>query len=298
MTLSVYQYRIYCATDTKYVTTWATEEPSVCPENNTHNITSNLTIIINEICENKIVIKEENTPTGGFFKLDMLKFIAPKNTITKHKFSFDFPINLLSVRLITEDIHKGDILTWSINPETPVGVLTANYTPVATWSSQNYLVNDLVKYQASSVRFPSIYKCIENTINNENPSNETYWKKQNTTLNVSRTVIENAKIGFFITLTDGVNTDIIGYVTAVNVSAGTISVNGTPEHNFNTNSPTLVKITVYYMDNVELGPAMNYNIGSDKIGASYIPIGTHILSIYDNKSDNDKSIITYLEYLY
>ena len=38
MSTTVNQYRVYCTTDSKYITTWDTDKPISCPENNTHTI--------------------------------------------------------------------------------------------------------------------------------------------------------------------------------------------------------------------------------------------------------------------
>lgn len=299
MSKTVYQYRVYCTTDSKYVTTWSTEDPTVCPENNTHSINAGSTTIIDQIEETEVKIKEEDTPTGGHFKLDMFKIEATKNTVTKKYFKFDYPINIITARLITEDTHKGDVLCWSISPQTTIGALTANYTAQSTWTSQNYVVNDLVWYQASDIHYGSIYKCIVNTVSNENPTNSTYWTKQSITLNVSSTVTTYAKVGFYMNLFDGTNSKDIGYIINVDAIAGTITLNGASDTSFSAVTPSYVRMTVMFMDHVELGPAMNYPVGGDKIGSSYVPAGTVIEAAYDNKSLlNDKTLIAYIEYLY
>lgn len=51
MAESVYKYRIWCDTDSKYVETWAEVEPTDCPENNGHTIDSTKTTILETITE-------------------------------------------------------------------------------------------------------------------------------------------------------------------------------------------------------------------------------------------------------
>ena len=46
---TLYRYRIYCSTESLYVYTWAESEPSVCPNNNAHTITSSLTTIVDTV---------------------------------------------------------------------------------------------------------------------------------------------------------------------------------------------------------------------------------------------------------
>jgi len=45
-------YRVWCHDDQKFVTTWAEVEPISCPENATHGIDTNKTIILDTIIEN------------------------------------------------------------------------------------------------------------------------------------------------------------------------------------------------------------------------------------------------------
>jgi len=45
-------YRVWCNDDNKFVTSWEEEEPISCPENDTHGIDTNQTIILDSIIEN------------------------------------------------------------------------------------------------------------------------------------------------------------------------------------------------------------------------------------------------------
>jgi len=246
-----------------------------------------------------VEVKEETVPTGGYFKVGMFEINAPRNTTTTQEFSFDYPVNIITARLITSSEHSGDYLTWQVRPDTIVGTLIHDHVAETTWTVRNYVVNNLVWYQAPNTTHGRIYKCIRNTVSNEAPSNSVYWTKQNTVLHVSNTVTANVKIGFNINLTDGLNINNVGDVIAIDATAGTITVNGAPQHNYNDTSPTYVRISVVYMDNVKLGHAMNFPIGESKIGASYVPTGTIIRSKYTNNSPSvDKTLLVYLEYLY
>ncbi len=246
-----------------------------------------------------VQIKEEDVATGGHFKLGMFEINATRNTTTTQTFSFDIPINIITARIVTGPEHAGDSLTWSVSPNTTVGALTQNYTAKNAWVAQNYVVDDLVWYKLSNETFGRVYKCIINTVSNEVPTNKTYWTKQNTTINVNSTVTTYTKVGFNINLTDGTNTDEIGIVVSIDTVNGTITVNGAPQHNYNYTTPTYVQMSIVYMDNVKLGPAMNYPIGQSKTGSSYVPAGTIVLSKYvNNSADIDKNLYAYIEYLY
>ena len=49
MTETVYKYKVWCNTDSKYIEIWATTEPTTCPENNTHTIDTSKTSILEEL---------------------------------------------------------------------------------------------------------------------------------------------------------------------------------------------------------------------------------------------------------
>ena len=48
---TVYKYRVWCATEGKYVHVWAEEEPTTCPENNAHAIDPARTAVVDEVSE-------------------------------------------------------------------------------------------------------------------------------------------------------------------------------------------------------------------------------------------------------
>jgi hypothetical protein len=246
-----------------------------------------------------VVIKEETVATGGHFKLEMLKVIAPANQTTTTDFSFDYPINVMSATFITEETHRGDVLCWSISPNTTVGAITASYTAESTWISQNYVVDDLVWYHPTGNWFGSVYKCTQNTVSNEDPTNKSYWSKQTTTIAASSTVVDNLKVGFAVRITDGTNTEDIGYATEIDKTNSTITVNGAPSNNYSALTPSYIQMSVMFLDHAEVGAPMTIPVGSDKIGASYVPAGTVIRSVYENKSPStQKTMITYIEILY
>ena len=264
-----------------------------------NNTLDNLVATHQGIAPAQIVkIKEEEVETGGYFKVGVFEIDAPQNSTTIQEFSFDYPVNMITARLVTGSEHTGDCLTWAVSPNTTIGVITQDYVAETVWTLKNYAANEYVWYQASGATHGKVYKCILNTINNEIPTNKTYWTKQNTTLNVSSTVISYIKVGFNVNLTDGINSDNIGDVIEINSDTSTIIVNGAPQHNYNDTSPTYVQMSILYMDNVKLGPPMNYPIGEAKIGSSYVPAGTIIQSKYINNSNVDKKLFAYIEYLY
>jgi hypothetical protein len=118
-----------------------------------------------------------------------------------------------------------------------------------------------------------------------------------TTISVSQTVIDNLYIGYKLKLDDGSNVDDLGYVTAINKVTNQVTVNTPAVHSFDS-SNTAVKMTIYYVENFEIGAPANITIGKSKIGASYIPAGTIIHAKYTNNNTDTKKFIARLEYLY
>lgn len=77
---------------------------------------------------NKVIIQEESTPTGGYFKSTTIRVDAPANSITAVDKSWLIPVSAYSLRVKTTDIHEGDVINMLVAPNTIVGAITA---PVA-----------------------------------------------------------------------------------------------------------------------------------------------------------------------
>lgn len=292
---TLYKHKLYCSTSHGWVTTWTESaiSPTTCPTNSADTIDSAVSSIVEIRPPDEVTIKEENIPTGGYFKIQSLVIEAVANQTTTQTFVFDIPINVISSYVVTTSDMVGDVISWTTAPNTTVGVLGASYTAKAAWTSQNYVVDDYVYYQGKN------YKCKANTVSNEVPTNTTYWTPQTTTYTVSSTVVQYLKKGFFFRLTDGVNTTDEVVVTAVDTTNSTISSSYASPYSFSAASPTYVQMTVRYMDNLEIGYPTSIEIGQSKIGASYLPANTPLVAKYTNNSPSlDKRFVVYLQYLY
>jgi hypothetical protein len=290
---TIYKYRIKCTTDDVYEYGWYESTPTTCPTNTAHTIDTAQTAIVDVRDQNIVEIKEESTPTGGYFSSRSLKIDAIKNTITSRTICFPMPISALTVCFISTSEHEGDEISMGVGLNTIVGELTANVTAKPAWISQNYVVDDEVLYENQ------IYKCILDTVSNEVPTNTTYWQFQELVLNVSPTVVQNVKLGFYINLFDGVNSDTVGCVAAIDTVNNTINVHQGSTNSFSAASPTYVRMCVYNIKDRIIGPPGEQNIGTSKIGGSYVPAYTDITVCYDNKSlTDDKTFIGHVEYLY
>ena len=119
-----------------------------------------------------------------------------------------------------------------------------------------------------------------------------------TVINVSSSVTSNIAIGFYVSITDGANSDELGRVLAVNTINNTITVEAGSTNSYSAASPTLVAMTVRPIDNFEFGPVQTYNIGQSSLGASHIPANIPIVVKYTNNGSTPKTLIFNYEYLY
>lgn len=119
-----------------------------------------------------------------------------------------------------------------------------------------------------------------------------------TVINVSQSVLDNVAVGKFICLDDGTNVDDCGRVTAVDKTAGTITVETATANGFAAATPTLVKMTTKMAVNIELSSDHRIALGESKIGGSYVPANTVLRMRYYNQNGSAKSFKFYLEYLY
>lgn len=119
-----------------------------------------------------------------------------------------------------------------------------------------------------------------------------------TELSVTSTVVENLMIGYRVEITDGINTEDLGWCTNINKNDYKITVQNPLTNAYSFTSPTYIKMSIYVVCDYKIGNPWFYNIGAAKIGGSYIPAGRIVRVKYINNSATTKEITTELEYLY
>jgi hypothetical protein len=293
-----YKYRFFCETEQKFVFIILNKDdplPTKCP-NNTNDIVSNDSIVVVEtISENTVVVKEGNGTTGGTFGVHVCSLNIEPNTTNTINISFPYPISALNTSYVTTTDNIKDILSVSIGENTPIGVLTFNLTPATSWTNKNYNSGQTVTYTHFIFGLRT-YTCINNTINNEIPTNIQYWK-HGLELYVSPTVIQYVSTGYYIKLFDGTNTNDVGRVISVDKVKNCIYVENNTTYNFNIGSVILQ--TIYLIKDAIIGNPNNYLIGGKKIGGTYIPEDTIIKIYYSNLSSTDPKFFNgTLEYVY
>jgi hypothetical protein len=292
---TVYKWKTRCETEALWVYSWAETKPTKCPNNSAHTISSIIEPSIeSSLSDNTVNIREESTPTGGHYHVATWYFSAPPNTTTVSTKSFPFPISAMLTSIVFGAEHTGDHFTVTAADNTTIGVLMAGYTASPDWVSQNYNLNDVVRYPVDG----QLYKCKLATVSNEVPTNLTYWTRQDIVLTCSSTVLSYISIGCKARLVGGGNIEDLDWITNVNSTNNTITVRKAPTHNFSAYT-TYVQFTGIFADYVEVGPPGRYVYGDKKIGGTYVPPDVLNYMHYTNVSTDgpDKRIIVQIDYL-
>jgi len=122
---TVNNYKLWCNDENIYVYTWNDEEPTVCPNVNTHSINTESISIEESVTENKIIIDEESAhKTGGFFKVVSQAFDALPNATTTYDFSYPIKMGVLAIKVPTNANQEGDIMSFCLAPNTIIGTVT------------------------------------------------------------------------------------------------------------------------------------------------------------------------------
>jgi len=120
-----------------------------------------------------------------------------------------------------------------------------------------------------------------------------------TVINVSSTVLDTIQLGFHLDLFDGVNNDNCLRVIDIDTDNSQVTVEQATTNSFAAATPTYVRMTVVYVNAVEMGHPGQLSIAESKAEATYLPANTPLVCEYDNKSAmDDKRFVAYIEYLY
>lgn len=106
-------------------------------------------------------------------------------------------------------------------------------------------------------------------------------------------------VGFNVTISDGVNTDEMGRVLAIDRALGTLTMETPAVHAFAA-STTPVLISIYVNRGFKFfGNANRLVVGDGKIGGSFVPKNTVVRIRYKNNTGPaDKAVGLYVDYLY
>jgi len=119
-----------------------------------------------------------------------------------------------------------------------------------------------------------------------------------TIITVSQSVIDNMRVGYYLTLTDGVNTNDVGRCKAINETSLTLTVEIATTSAFALSPATYCKRDIKFISNYKIEAAWQYAIGAVKIGGAHVPANTTLRFLYDNKSGGSKKLPFHIEYTY
>lgn len=301
----IQKWKIYCTTEAQNVIGYKVKDGApqqVCFNDNTHTIDSAQSVLVENIYDNftnklfewNIFCDTEQTNVIGFTNSEQHPELCFNNTT--HVIS-QIPtlINKISnnnVRIIEEYKETGGYFqAKSVKFVCPVGVSTHDLVwpiPISVLSLSFITTDDHIGDTISNIVAPNtIVGAITSDVNTSD-----------TVINVSQTVIDYINLGFFINITDFVNSDNLGRVTFVDTINNTITVETPVTNTFLAATPTYIQMSVKTIHDYTIGNPGKYVIGKSKIGGSYLAANTTIRVEYTNNGGSSKDFFTTIEFLY
>lgn len=153
MSRTLYRYRVQCIAEARPVYVWATEPPTLCPNDHPDRSIQGDAVIFDEFSEGDVVatIREESTPTNGKFQFTSLQFIVPAEGTAIHEQSWPHPVSVLDFWWVTDVEDRGDIVSLLVGPDTPTGVLTTSASAADTLLNVQSTVVDYT-YPGDTIR--------------------------------------------------------------------------------------------------------------------------------------------------
>jgi len=130
---TVYQYRFFCSTESAFVTSWGTEPPTHCPNDQT--VISDVTIISsvapNTMAVTGTITAQDASPPEGWYQSSTIQMDIPSGatgSITTYDWANVFDTYIWSVSITPPPNSEGDVLTYIIVPDTVIGTLASDAT--------------------------------------------------------------------------------------------------------------------------------------------------------------------------
>jgi hypothetical protein len=128
MDREIYNFRLYCTTEAKYIETWAQSEPHVCPNGDTHVVDPNLTVVLDTISEKTSFINGKSySGSHGYYMLEGCGWssLPAEIGIVQLSRTFSFPIVVYGMNVLFDAANTGDTFDVCMNPDTPIGAIIA-----------------------------------------------------------------------------------------------------------------------------------------------------------------------------
>lgn len=118
------KYSIRCSSEGKVVYSWDEKQPSTCPNNNGHLIDLSSIKIIDTVIRNSVNIIQSSGTTGDNYRVESKKLIIPANTEIIDEFTWEYPIDVMTINWYADITHIGDVINGYMAPNTTIGVIT------------------------------------------------------------------------------------------------------------------------------------------------------------------------------
>lgn len=151
MASEVYLWEVYCQTNSVYREVWSLTEPTTCPDNNTHTISSSPPPRIIQSVKSKDVriVEEADGVTQGIYKFKGYAMDIPSGNVgnvTTALYTFPYPITLINGWFIAHDHNQGDNIELSVADNTVIGAIAAPlYSGNTTLTVTSTVLNNLYK---------------------------------------------------------------------------------------------------------------------------------------------------------
>lgn len=117
-------YRLFCNTESAFVTVWNVNTPKVCPNNNMHLIDNDSITIIDNVSSNASNIVQYNNDINGNFRTESKILFIPANQIITQLYKWPYNISIMTIGWTSAEENRGDIVNVYIAPNTVIGGIT------------------------------------------------------------------------------------------------------------------------------------------------------------------------------
>lgn len=312
MSSSIKKWELYCNTEAKYVYGFLDNDlgkPSKCFNNDQHTIDSNKTKLLEcihrhttELIKWKVFCDTEQIDTYGYRDhLDPPIHCFNNDTHLVSKLPVIMEKIYNNTMRIEEEIIEtgGNIQFKSFQFDIPSGA-TGSVTdfessfphPISMISTHLLISNDNV---GDCLEADIGHHTTIGTITEDVSSGITGGT---TGFGVSQTVIDNLNLGYYVTLTDGTNTDELGKCIMIDKINKKISTEIATTNSFSASTPTYLQQSVKMIDTLHIVNNQNIILGADKIGSSHVPANTIGRFRYTNNDGLAKKFTFLIQYLY
>lgn len=104
-------------------------------------------------------------------------------------------------------------------------------------------------------------------------------------------------IGYNIKLSNGVNTENLGYIIEKDNATKTVRTSNSTVNSY-LSANTSVMVSVYIVEDFTIGKAGDWSIGDNKIGGSYVDKNKVVRFVYHNQTIQPKTFYALFSYLY